>query len=496
MKRLFVYLMASLCSTFAFADGADFVVNGVTIPSGGNSTMEVVINKTNITAFQFDLKLPQGVSVSDDGFSMASKPNTRQFVKAQVNTTTNTWRFLSYDNGNEPFAAGTKFNITLVDKGNATTGEAETDAVLLVDPNGNGQDVDNSTATITAGTFAKITIPESGKKTFVCAKDLDFSNEEGLKAYIATGFDLDNAKLWLTRVTDVPAETPILIKGDPGDYEIPVGISQTYYPKSYFKGHATTTYPIDKSGTYTNMFLDGSSYSIMPDAVDAFPAGLCYIEVPVSINSVVGESVALPMGSYGKKSYVSKSDLDFTDVEDVKAYIVTGYNKAGKIWLTRVNKVSAGTPLFLRGTADICNAPAAGTRSSYVNMLKGDASNSIALPKTEGEFTNCALIDGDWQPLSNDVPSFPAGLSYLPIPTSYLTAASTRGMSDNINVMEEVVAETISIDLSGVIGNKTGIRSIDELRSADVWYNLSGQRIDTPSKKGLYIHNGKKVVVK
>lgn len=495
MKRLFVYVMASLCSTFAFADGSDFVVNGVAIPSGGTNTMEVVINKANITAFQFDLKLPQGVSVSDDGFGMASKPDSRQFVKAQVDETTNTWRFLSYDNGNETFAAGTTFNITLVDEDDATTGEAETDAVLLVDPNGNGQDVDNSTATVTAGTFVKITIPESGKKTYVGAKDLDFSKEEGLKAYIATGFDLDNAKLWLTRVTDVPAETPILIKGDPGDYEIPVGISQTYYPKSYFKGNATTTYPIDKSGNFTNMFLDGSKYSKLSDVVNEFPAGLCYIQVPVALNSEVGESIELPMGDYGKKSYVTKSDLDFTNVENVKAYIVTGYSKSGKIWLTRVNKVSAGTPLFLRGTAATCNAPAVATHSSYVNMLKGDASNSVALSMTEGEFTNCALIDGKWQPLSVDVPAFPSGLSYLPIPTSYITV-STRGMSDNTNVMEEVVAETICIDLSGVIGNKTGIRSVDGLQSADVWYNLSGQRIDSPTKKGLYIKNGKKVVVK
>ena len=43
----------------------------------------------------------------------------------------------------------------------------------------------------------------------------------------------------------------------------------------------------------------------------------------------------------------------------------------------------------------------------------------------------------------------------------------------------------------------TGIRSaaITSDQEPGVYYNLQGQRVDTP-KKGLYIKNGKKVVVK
>ena len=32
--------------------------------------------------------------------------------------------------------------------------------------------------------------------------------------------------------------------------------------------------------------------------------------------------------------------------------------------------------------------------------------------------------------------------------------------------------------------------------SDDVYYNLNGQRIDNPKKKGLYIQKGRKVVIK
>ena len=48
------------------------------------------------------------------------------------------------------------------------------------------------------------------------------------------------------------------------------------------------------------------------------------------------------------------------------------------------------------------------------------------------------------------------------------------------------------------VGDTTGINSIinGEVKGEDVWYNLNGQRIAQPTKKGLYIHNGKKVIFK
>ena len=46
-----------------------------------------------------------------------------------------------------------------------------------------------------------------------------------------------------------------------------------------------------------------------------------------------------------------------------------------------------------------------------------------------------------------------------------------------------------------VVASGTGIRTIAADKAQGAWYNLKGQRIDVPSK-GLYIHNGKKVVIK
>jgi len=49
---------------------------------------------------------------------------------------------------------------------------------------------------------------------------------------------------------------------------------------------------------------------------------------------------------------------------------------------------------------------------------------------------------------------------------------------------------------SWIIEDITGILSVDRLqRKDDCWYNLQGQRLDNPGK-GLYIRNGKKVIVR
>ena len=61
-------------------------------------------------------------------------------------------------------------------------------------------------------------------------------------------------------------------------------------------------------------------------------------------------------------------------------------------------------------------------------------------------------------------------------------------------VAGESEAEVMCISLNSLLGEATGIRAIEETESNEVWYNLNGQRIDKPAKKGLYIRNGKKVV--
>lgn len=56
------------------------------------------------------------------------------------------------------------------------------------------------------------------------------------------------------------------------------------------------------------------------------------------------------------------------------------------------------------------------------------------------------------------------------------------------------VAATRSLGIGD--GDTTGINEVVNETENDTWYNLQGSRVQTPTKKGIYIKNGKKVIIK
>ena len=54
------------------------------------------------------------------------------------------------------------------------------------------------------------------------------------------------------------------------------------------------------------------------------------------------------------------------------------------------------------------------------------------------------------------------------------------------------------MSLKDFLEGETAIRGIeaDNSNESDVWTTLSGMRTSKPTRKGIYIHNGKKVVLK
>jgi hypothetical protein len=397
-------------------------------------------------------------------------------------------------------ADGAKVLVTLEAAAEAETATLTAGGIVVVDPEaasvGDGQTA-SATITVSSSSAVNITIGANKVTTFVSDKDLDFSDAV-VKAYIATGYDYTNNGIMLTRVKYVPANTPILVMGEADTYEVPVASSNIYYPENFLKGNATTTAPVDHtSGKYINMQLKSGQFVALSSSVTAYPAGKSYLQIPATVAAAAGDNFAFTMGGNGVKSYTGKFDLDFSSIDDLKAYVVTGYDKDNTIWLTRVKKVSANTPLILTGTANKAyEVPSTAQQTSYVNMLKGSANEAIPITKTTGEWTNLILKSGQFVGLPVESFSVPAGSSYLPIPTSIIPATS-RGEFVNSQKFNMVEAETIILKaIFGDDDNATGISRVAAEAGNDTWYNLNGQRIDTPTKKGLYIKNGKKVIVK
>lgn len=492
MKRFFISAIA-IMSCF-MANAQKITIPTVNVPTGGEKTVSVSLaNATQYTAFQFDIALPQGVTVKSVG--MNNKPDTRKIESGTVN---GKFRVLSYDNGNAKFNSESVLSLTFASTGTTTsTTEAEVSTIVVVKDDATGPDVATGTVAINVQNGVAITIGDYKMATFVSDKDLDFSNA-AVKAYIATGYDYTTNDILLTRVYDVPANTPILVMGEPSGntpYVIPLTTSRIYYPENFLKGKATASAPVDQSGKYYNMLLKNGMFSALDASVTEFPQGLSYLQIPKTVESATGAAFSCTIDQYGVKSYTNTYDLDFENVA-VKAYVVTGYDKDNNVWLTRVNKVSTNTPLVLLGTAGDYQVPSSAQQTCYVNMLRGNANQEIPITPEANGWINMIVKQGSYTRLPVANYNVPAGSSYLPIPSSIV--ATSRGefvKNQQMNIQEAEVI-TLKAVLGGENDGTTGISRLDSEVVGDVWYNLSGQRIDTPTKKGLYIKNGKKVIVK
>lgn len=106
-----------------------------------------------------------------------------------------------------------------------------------------------------------------------------------------------------------------------------------------------------------------------------------------------------------------------------------------------------------------------------------------------------ALLDGaqaDWQsaPAADEAIEKLAGAYNENAP--YLNSYYQEEIDEATLRVEAAIAEFEKVYGSDV----TAIKSVDALKADGTWYTINGQRISTPTEKGIYIHNGKKVVVK
>ncbi len=91
--------------------------------------------------------------------------------------------------------------------------------------------------------------------TYCSSHSLDFTNMEGLRAYVASAFDAETGQLTLTRVNKVKAGTGLILRGTSGvTYEIPEGTGATTVANLLIGvTEDTELEPID--GEFTNFIL-------------------------------------------------------------------------------------------------------------------------------------------------------------------------------------------------------------------------------------------------
>ena len=177
-----------------------------------------------------------------------------------------------------------------------------------------------------------------------------------------------------------------------------------------------------------------------------------------------------------KSTYVTTKALDFSDVDGLKAYVATDAS-AGKVTLTEVGAVPAGTPLMLIGTAG----------TEYTVPVAASASAPAKNMFLAGDGTT--VFDGT----TYDYILFTDGLFYQ---IGSGTVATTKAYLHCDSDPTATGARSLAISFGDDV--TTGIESMNIEHSTlniENYYNLNGQRVVAP-QKGLYIVNGKKVVIK
>lgn len=196
--------------------------------------------------------------------------------------------------------------------------------------------------------------------------------------------------------------------------------------------------------------------------------------------------VTLTIGSTGEGTFASTYDLNFSNVTGMKAYIASGYNHdTGKLLLTRVTEVPAGTGLYVKGTAGDYTIPVQETSMYLHNMLVGVTEATRVYPTdATGEYTNYIFARQNGKvgffPASANGTKLSAGKAYLTIPTWAVSAQ-----------VGPILLEFDDEETTGI--TNTECLSPNE----GTWYTIDGQKLDgKPTQKGVYIVNGKKQVVK
>ena len=220
---------------------------------------------------------------------------------------------------------------------------------------------------------------------------------------------------------------------------------------------------------------DGSTVTVTPSngalPISATISGACGFTA-VKVYYEVATSVTLtPAKTY--TTLTSSHNLDFTSVSsDLKAFIATEIS-GGNVQMTQVYKVPAGTGLVLKATT-----PAAAV---VVPVFDGTDADNVSANKLAGSATATTAIAANGGYILSDGVFQPAKKGTLAAGKAYLNIAVSAG------------APTLTLDF----GDATGVNEVrghkEEVRGEV--YNLNGQRVAQPTK-GLYIVNGKKVVIK
>lgn len=299
----------------------------------------------------------------------------------------------------------------------------------------------------------------------------------------------------------------------------------TLYPKDYTDlkdtGNKLAKNRVTQVFSYADRSADNEYASIEPDNLGVsvvsimvgYPAG-------TGLLNVGGNEVAdNQKRTYGYATFVSPYNIDLTGQTALKAYICDYYGTENNlVHMVQIKHIPANTPVMLKGYA----------RDMYVlyisegnkdvehgiseevfakNRLVGALEDGVMVQPTEEGLYNGAVTT--WHNLGltqNKFRTFTVaspiaqGRAYLRITQEeYEDLYAAHVSATAASTSAKIVFEDSDFDYSAD-EKPTGIEEVETNKSTmgnGYYYNLNGVRINgKPTQKGIYILNGKKIVVR
>ena len=295
----------------------------------------------------------------------------------------------------------------------------------------------------------------------------------------------------------------------PKDYKDPQDANDDFY-----LNRLTNVY-IYSSGGEGSLTLEPTNLGItVSNIIAGYPAATGLLNKGNGAKpSSNGETVTR---TAGYATLISPYNIDMTGQKAVKAYICTYYGYANnQVHMKQIRHIPANTPVMLKGYArDMYvlyisegNQPVEHGIDQSVfeqNRLVGALTPTVVNTTEEVvgsdgakvTYYNFGLNGNKWTKYSRSG-TIAEGRAYLRLTEEEyadLKAGSVSGASSANTriVFEDLEDEDVDND-----NTATGIENVAAPTAGDgYFYTLNGVRVDKPTKKGIYIYNGKKIVIR
>ena len=325
-----------------------------------------------------------------------------------------------------------------------------------VDDRSNGENALTEAPTNADTYYVRVTLNEESQQHYVAdPADVTFTIDQLEMTNSNTTITLDETELTYNGEAQTVNVTKVMV----GEIEVPA--------ECYEVSDNTAT----EAGTYTAKVTAKTKNADGSDFKNNFK-GSATVDWKINHRTASAAELGFTSETQTASTYYNPNE-DFNLPEGYVGYIVTGINGTN-VLTTRVSYIQKGVAVLVeKGTSSanaIDEAPDPATLP-----LKGTSEPLEVSSIASG--TVYVLYNGEF--VKSTSGTIPGKRCYLLIESS--VAAGTRAFGINHNM-----------DANGI---DSALFDDNDVKADDKWFNLQGRRIEKPTKAGIYVVNGKKVMI-